>query len=197
MDRSSSTLIMLLICCNLNVRIAFGGTYTWNALGEKSVSFDSGRMGIVKNMYLYLNAGSRLTPCRDDNNSTTSIMIARLEKINALVADGIDNSMFACQTARPGIAIKVFEWFWFANPSERISQNRFHKRHNAKGYLAIRLNPIVQVCTKFWMENSIAHYYFSPTSRRKSSMDWAGSVPAFARFSAVASRSAFLGELRI
>ena len=64
-----------------------------------------------------------------------------------------------------------WQWFWFANPFERISQDSFHKRQDAKGYLAISLNPIVQVCTKFWMENSIAHYYFSPTSRRKSSMD--------------------------
>ena len=49
---------MLLICYNLNVGIVCGGTYTWNALGGKSVRFDPGRMGIVKNMYLYLNAGS-------------------------------------------------------------------------------------------------------------------------------------------
>ncbi len=58
---------MLYCALNLNVRIAFGGTYTWNALGEKSVSFDLWRMGIVKNMYLYLNAGSRVTPSHDDN----------------------------------------------------------------------------------------------------------------------------------
>ena len=58
---------MLYCALNLNLRIAFGGTYKWNALGVKSVRFDSGRMGIVKNMYLYLNAGSRLTPCHDDN----------------------------------------------------------------------------------------------------------------------------------
>ena len=141
-------------------------------------------------------SGSRVTAPRDDNNSTTSIMIPSLEEIDAFIADGIDNAMFACQTARPSIAVKVFEWFWFANPFERISQNSFHKCQNAKGYLAICLNPIVQVCTKFWMKNSIAHYYYSPTSRRKSSMDCAGSVPALARFSAVASRSAFLGDLR-
>ena len=98
-------------------------------------------------------------------------MITSLKKFNALIADKIDYAMFACQTARPGIAIKVFERFWFANPFERISQDSFHKRQNAKGDLAIRLDPIVQVCTKFWMKNSIAHYYFSPTSRRKSSTD--------------------------
>ena len=178
MDGNSRTLIMLLICYNLNVRIACGGIYTWIALGGKSVNFDPGRMGIVKNMYLYFKAGSHgtaqgpsPTTARRDDNTTTSIMITSLEKIDAFVAYVIDNAMFACQTARPGIAIKVFEWFWFANPFERISQDSFHKRQNAKGYLAIRLNPIVQVCAKFWMKNSIAHYYFSPTSRRKSSTD--------------------------
>ena len=74
-----------------------------------------------------------------------SIMITSLKKFNALIADKIDNAMFACQTARPSIAIKVFKWFWFANPFERISDNSFYKHQNAKDNLAVRLNPIVQI----------------------------------------------------
>ena len=99
-----------------------------------------------------LDRGS--TACRDDNNITMSIMITSLEEFDAFFAYEINNAMFACQTTRPGIAIKVFEWFWPANPFERISQDSFHKRQNAKGYLAIRLNPIVQVCAKFWMKTA-------------------------------------------
>ena len=66
-----------------------------------------------------------------------------LKKIYAIVADTIDDTMFARQSARPGIAIIIFERFRFANAFERFSQYGFYKGENSEGYFAIGLNPMV------------------------------------------------------
>lgn len=49
-----------------------------------------------------------------------SVVIARLEEINAVAAHEINDSVLLREPARPGIGSQVLEWLWLANPGEWI-----------------------------------------------------------------------------
>ena len=79
-------------------------------------------------------------------------MIPRLDEVDLLLFDQVDDAVFLRQPARPCPGRKVFQMLRLANPSKRVSQSVFDYVQSPKRSLAINLNPIAQIFDEFRME---------------------------------------------
>lgn len=83
------------------------------------------------------------------------VVISRLQKINTVVPDKIDDAMFLCQAPRPTAWSKILKWFRLANAFKRFPQNCLDQFESAQGKLSIGFNPVAQVFDEFGLENRI------------------------------------------
>jgi hypothetical protein len=71
-----------------------------------------------------------------------------LQKLDAIVANLIYQTMLIRDAAQPSAGIQVFEWFWLTDAIKRIMRDRFYKSHNAKCNFTISVNPKSQIFPK-------------------------------------------------
>jgi len=82
-------------------------------------------------------------------------MVPRLQEIDAVVADQIDDAVLLGQTAGPDAGGKVFQRFRLADSGKGVAQNRFHNDQGAQGNLSFRGHPMAQVLDKFRLEDRL------------------------------------------
>jgi len=80
-------------------------------------------------------------------------MITRLEEINPIRLNQINNSMFFRKTARPRTRQRVFERFRFSDPLKWITQNRFDEIERSEDNLSIRCYPVSEVFNELRLKN--------------------------------------------
>jgi hypothetical protein len=83
-------------------------------------------------------------------------VISCLQEIDAVLANSVYEAVFLGNSAGPATREHIFKWLRLPDAGERIAQNRFNQVKGAQRDFAIRINPISQVFTKFWMENRIS-----------------------------------------
>ena len=104
----------------------------------------------------------------------SSVMIAGLQKIDALISYKIDNSVLLGQPARPNARTKMFEWFRFPIPSKgflKISSTRLKAR---RACFAVNLHPVPQIFAELLLKDRCAF----PILQRQDRLPFAG-FPAF------------------
>src|ERR1035437_5463381 len=79
-------------------------------------------------------------------------MVPRLQKIDAALADSVDEPMFLGDAPRPAICQYELQWFRLANTCERGIHHRFHEFQSSKRYFPVGFHPISQVLAKFRLE---------------------------------------------
>ena len=79
-------------------------------------------------------------------------MIARLDEVDLLLFDQVDDAVFLRQPTGPCPGRKVFQMLRLANPSKRVSQSVFHYVQSPKRSLAINLDPVAQILDELRME---------------------------------------------
>lgn len=72
-------------------------------------------------------------------------MVPRLQEIDAVAADQIDDAVLLGKAAGPDAGGKVFQRFRLADPGKGIAQNRFHDDQGAQGNSSFRGQPMAQV----------------------------------------------------
>ncbi len=80
-------------------------------------------------------------------------MIARLQEIDSRLADPVNQTMLLSDSPGPGAAEGMLERLGFADSAKRIPQNSLHQLKYAQRSLAIGLNPVAKILTKFAVEN--------------------------------------------
>ena len=69
-------------------------------------------------------------------------MITGLYEINSFMPNNIYKPMFLSNSSRPNARSKKFEGLGLADALKRVSHYRFNQLKNAKGGLAVRLDPV-------------------------------------------------------
>ncbi len=131
-------------------------------------------------------------------------MVAGLEKLDAVSEDLVDEAVRLVDPARPNMASKVFERFWFANAGEGISQNRLDQIQDAECSLAIGVDPVAEILEAFVLQDrgpdapgSLFQDASTNPSSRRSERRSVGLVrPRRPRVNAASNRTAFCGERR-
>ena len=91
---------------------------------------------------------------RDDSATAPAslVVIPRLDEVDLLLFDQVDDAVFLRQPTRPCSSRKVFQVLRLTKPGERVSQSVFHYIKGPKRGLAINLNPIAQILDELRME---------------------------------------------
>ena len=79
-------------------------------------------------------------------------MIACLQKIDSTFANQVYKAVFLGESARPGAGRKVLQWLRLAHSREGISQNSLNQIEGAKGNLAVRFHPVLQILDELRMK---------------------------------------------
>src|SRR4030042_1932516 len=87
------------------------------------------------------------------------IVIPRLEKVDAVVADQVNNAVLLRQAAGPHAGGKIFQGFWLADPGKGIAQDRLDDGKRPQRDLSIGFHPVAQVLPELRLE-----YGFPPHS---------------------------------
>lgn len=88
------------------------------------------------------------------------IMIPPLQKIDAVIADEIDNPMFLGETAGPKAGGKILERFRLADADEGITHDGLDQVEGTERHLAVSLDPVAQIVTELRLENGLAEFTF-------------------------------------
>lgn len=83
-------------------------------------------------------------------------MIARLEEIDPLGADEIDEAVFLSQATGPGARGKILEGFRFAEAGEGIPHNCFNECESPQRYLPVGSYPVTKIFAKFRLEDGLS-----------------------------------------
>ena len=71
-----------------------------------------------------------------------SVVIARLQKVDAIVVHEIDQAMLLRNAPRPNTGAEILQRFRFSDIAERLPHNRFDQLQNTERGTTIRFNPI-------------------------------------------------------
>jgi len=133
-----------------------------------------------------------------------SVVVARLQKVDAVVPDEIDETMFFGQPARPGALVKMTERLGLSDPFEGVAEDRLDQIECPQGSLSVRIHPETEIFQEFLVKDgnplpSAQRARFgragtSPSLFLKASGDDAFSFRVVARLRAARSRAAFFGE---
>ena len=83
-------------------------------------------------------------------------MVPRLQEIDSIVTDQIDDAVLLRQATGPDAGAKIFQRFRFADPGEGISQNRLDEVQRPQGDPSLRFHPIAQVFEKLRLKNGLS-----------------------------------------
>jgi len=81
-----------------------------------------------------------------------SIMVTRLQKINSILADQVNNAMLLREAARPCTGRKMLQWLRLSDAGKRFSQNGFNQIKSPKCRLSVRFDPITKIFPKLGMK---------------------------------------------
>ena len=84
---------------------------------------------------------------------TPSVVIPRLQEVDAIVADEVDDPVLGRESATPHVRPEVFQKFRLADPSERVAHDRLDDRERAAGRARISLDPPRQVVAELRLED--------------------------------------------
>src|SRR5260221_2307489 len=82
-----------------------------------------------------------------------SIVITRLQEIDSRLAEPAYQTMFLSDSPRPSSGERVPKPLGFADSGERVPQNSLDQLQDAQRSVAIGLNPIAKILSKFAVEN--------------------------------------------
>jgi hypothetical protein len=74
-----------------------------------------------------------------------SVMKPCLQEVHTVVADEIDQPVFASDSPRPDTRANLLEVLGLSNPGERISHHRLDQINNPERCLPVGINPPTQV----------------------------------------------------
>ena len=80
-------------------------------------------------------------------------MVPRLQKVDAVLRDEVDKTVFLRNSAAPGSGIFMLKRLRLANARKWVSENRLYKFECFYRCLPVVFHPPREVGTKFWMEN--------------------------------------------
>src|SRR5688572_1380270 len=151
---------------------------------------------------LFLSIYSSASPRRSSRRPLPSVVVAGLEKLDAVIEDFVDDSVGLIDPARPYVATKMLEWLGFADANEGITQYRVHQVEHPKGGLPFDFHPVAQILQALVLERCLAprprlgaqRSSSRPSSRRRAARSVVLVRPRRARVSAASSRTAFCGD---
>jgi len=131
-------------------------------------------------------------------------VVARLEELDPVREDLVDETICLVDAAGPYAATEVLEMLGFADAALRIAERGFHEIEDSQGSLAVRVDPVAEVFEELGLEDRFSLALGTlgqgsparPSSRRSVARSLAGVRPRRARFRAARSRAAFLGDRR-
>ena len=83
-------------------------------------------------------------------------MVPRLEAVERLATDEVDDAVFLRQTARPGARRELLQGLWFTDALEGIANDRLDKVKGAERDPSIRFYPVPQVFAELRVKNRFA-----------------------------------------
>src|SRR5437764_358906 len=85
-----------------------------------------------------------------------SVMVPRLEEVDTIATDKVDDAVFLRQTARPGARREVLQGLWFTDALEGIANDRLDKVKGEERDPSIRFDPVPQVLAELRVKNRFA-----------------------------------------
>ena len=85
--------------------------------------------------------------------NTPSVVIPRLQEVDAIVADEVDDPVLGREPATPHVRPEVFQRFRLADPTERVAHDRLDDRQRAAGRARISLDPPREVVAELRLED--------------------------------------------
>ena len=83
-------------------------------------------------------------------------MVPRLEEVDTIATDKVNDAVFLRQTARPGARREVLQGLWFTDALEGIANDRLDKVKGAERDPSIRFDPVPQVFAELRVKNRCA-----------------------------------------
>ncbi len=81
------------------------------------------------------------------------VVIPRLQEVDAIVADEVDDPVLGREPATPHARPEVLQGFRLADPGERVAHDRLDDRERAAGSARIGLEPPREVVAKLRLED--------------------------------------------
>src|SRR5947199_5444902 len=85
--------------------------------------------------------------------NTPSVVIPRLQEVDAIVADEVDDPVLGREPATPHVRPEVFQRFRLADPTERVAHDRLDDRQRAAGRARISRDPPREVVAELRLED--------------------------------------------
>ena len=80
-------------------------------------------------------------------------MVARLQEVNRILLDQIDDSVLVSQPSRPHVRAQSLERFGLSNTDERIAEDRLNKIEQPQCELAVRSHKVDEIVEKLWLKH--------------------------------------------
>ena len=131
-----------------------------------------------------------------------SIVVARLEKLDAVLEDLVDEAVSLIDPARPDVAAEMLERFRLAESAEGVPQDGFHQIEHPKRGFSVGLDPMAEILQALVLDYRVAPgpwpgaqpSFSSLSSRRRVARSVAFVRARRARVRAASSRTAFWGD---
>lgn len=92
-------------------------------------------------------------PPRASANPEASVVIPRLEELDPVVTDDVDDAVLLGEAPRPGALRQVLQRLRFSDACKRIPQDGLDDREGAQGHPAVCLHPIPEILAEFGLED--------------------------------------------
>lgn len=90
------------------------------------------------------------------SEAVSRVVVARLQEVNALIADEIDYAMLLRNPTRPHPRTKILERLRFADTIKWIAHDRFDEREDAERRSPVGLDPVAKIFSKLELKHGIA-----------------------------------------
>jgi hypothetical protein len=84
------------------------------------------------------------------------VMVSRLQKVNLIVPNQVNDTVFLRQPSGPGAWGKILERFGFADSNKRVAQNGLDQVKHPDRQLAVSFHPETQVFDKLRLEHHLS-----------------------------------------
>ena len=84
------------------------------------------------------------------------IVVTGLEKVDPIILNEVNDSVFLGKSARPCFGGKILKRFRLTYAGERITHNGFHQFECTQRNLPICSNPILQVLAELFLKYGVA-----------------------------------------
>ena len=83
-------------------------------------------------------------------------MIARLEEVDAVVPNEVDDAVLLGEAARPRSGCYVLQGLRLANPDEGVAENRLYEIQTPEGDPTIGLHPVSKVLSELRLKDRLS-----------------------------------------